>query len=434
MKYIVVALTLSLPASALAAKVGTFVYFEDGKWFEQTVTLDKKGWPKIKSLRAMNHQPRAKSTPLFSLASQELKSETGSTLWAVSNQWDWSWELKFTEWVKAEIDPSWWRVHGLATDCADAILAARWVFARNNGLPMANRLGAGNWFTQRSVKTEWETLPTAPEWFNDQKFLAALNYLMNFTFTHTLWKDSYPVAVNTSSILPGGYYLSLHGNTGHTQFVYKVGVATSDVPLTTLNSTVPRDKRDLMEFLFLETSTTENRSGFVRMRWPVWTADQVDLVPPEQMPNFSREQYAANFVRHPHNNFWQEVFYRLDPAADYNRILLKIAKQLKDMFLARITVVDQGYKVCSASPCAKGSADYEAWSTPSRDERIYETITIFDQITSLTMPGSDVRAVLHQQVLNLNGYDYTVLDLMGSWRMQVYSSDPNDPPSVRWGL
>lgn len=416
------------------AKSNTLTYFEDGKWFEQTISFDKKGWPKMERLRVSNHEPRAKGAAIFSLASSELKSETGSTLWQVTNQWDWSWELKFTEWVKTEIDPSWWRVHGLATDCADAIISARWVFARNNGLPMANRIGSGNWVTHRSVKPEWETLPTAPEWYNDQKFLAALEYVLNFTFTHTLWKDSYPVAVNTSSILPGGYYLSLHGNTGHTQFVFKIGSAANDVPLTTLNSTVPRDKRDLMEFLFLENGNSENSSGFLRMRWPVWTADQVDLVPAAQMPNYSREQYAADFVQYPHNNFWQEVFYRLDPRADYNRILLKIAKQLKDMFTARISVVEQGYKVCHATPCAKGSADFEAWSTPSRDERILETITIFDQITSLTMPGSDVREVLHQDVLNLNGNQYSVLDLMGSWRMQVYSSDPNDPPAVRWGL
>lgn len=416
------------------AKANTLIYFEDGKWFEQTISFDKNGWPKTERVRISDHQPRATPVGIFTLASSELRSESGTTLWNVTNQWDWSWELKFTEWVKAEIDPSWWRVHGLATDCADAIIAARWVFARNNALPMANRLGSGNWFTQRSVKAEWETLPTAPEWFNDQRFLAALNYLMNFTFTHTLWKDSYPVAVNTASILPGGYYLSLHGNTGHTQFVYQIGQGASDVPLTTLNSTVPREKRDLMEFLFLEAATSEDSSGFVRMRWPVWNADVVDLAPAAQMPHYSLEQYASDFVKYPHNNFWQEVFFKLDPSADYNRILLKIAKQLKDMFTARISIVEQGYKVCHAAPCAKGSADFEAWSTPSRDERIFETISIFDQISSMTMPGSDVRAILHQTVLTLNGYDYSVRDLMGSWRMQVYSSDPNDPPSVRWGL
>jgi hypothetical protein len=416
------------------AKSATLVYFENGKWVEQSVSIDKRGWPKINHLRISNHEPRIKAVPLFSMQSEELKSETGDTLWKVTNSWDWNWELKFSEWVKAEIDASWWKKYGLATDCADAILTARWVFARNNGLPAANRLGTGAWFTHRSVKIEWETLPTAPEWFNDQKFLAALNYLMNHTFTHTLWKDSYPVAVNTSTILPGGYYLSLHENTGHTQFIYKVGSSSNDIPLTTLNSTVPRAVRDLMEFLFLENSSDESGSGFVRMRWPVWTADQVDLVSPELMPKYSREQFAADFIRSPRSLFWQEVFQRLNPNADYDRIALKIAKQIKDMFIARVAVVEQGYKVCHAQPCAKNSPEYNAWSTPSRDQRLLETIEIFDQICSMIIPSLEVRDVVHSAAFTMNNREYSVSELMGSWRLQIYSSDPNDPPEARWGF
>jgi hypothetical protein len=425
---------LLLAGFGASAKSGTFIYFEDGKWIEQSVSIDKHGWPKTNKLKTSNHQPRAKSVPLFSMQNAELKSETGDTLWTVTGSWDWNWELKFTEWVKAEIDAGWWKKHGLATDCADAILTARWVFARNNGLPAANRLGTGAWFTHRSVKTEWETLPTAPEWFNDQKFLAALNYLMNHTFTHTLWKDSYPVAVNTSAVLPGGYYLSLHENTGHTQFIYKIGSTPDDVPLITLNSTVPREVRDLMEFLFLENSNAEDRSGFVRMRWPVWSGEQVDLVPAERMPNYSLEQFAADFIQPSRSAFWQEVFQRLSPHANYDRIALKVAKQIKDMFVARAAVVEQGYKVCHANPCAKNSPDYDAWSTPSRDERLLETIAIFDQLCGMIMPGWEVREVVHSVALTLNDREYTVSELMGTWRMEVYSSDPNDSPEARWGL
>lgn len=418
------------------AKSWTFVYSENGRWRQQNISLDKNGWPRIEQDLVTHKKPAAfaTATPLFSVQKNELKNDDGATLWPVTHQWDWEWELKYTEWVKNEINASWWKDHGIVTDCADALISARWIFARVHGLPTANHLTTGAYFTERSVKPEWENLPTDPDWTKDRRFLTALEYLLQFTFTHTLWQDSYPVAINADSLLPGGYHLDLHDNTGHTQFIYKVGTHPDEVPMTTLNSTTPRELRDLFEFIFLEDTSASSGDGFVRMRWPIRTGDQVDLVPAEQMPHYSLEQFDPNFIQSPRTMFWQEVFYRLDPNADYNVIAVKVANELLDLFQERVKIVEDGFRVCGTQHCAPGSPAYEAWSTPSRDLRILQTISILNSILSMVTSSGDIHQVLATRVLNLNGRDWTVNDLIEIWNAGTFSSDPNDTPEKRWGL
>lgn len=283
------------------------------------------------------------------------------------------------------------------------------------------------------MNPEWETLPTAPEWYNDQRFLAAINYLLDHTFTETLWKDSYPVAINTSALLVGGYHLHLHDGTGHTQLIFKIGTHKDEVPMTTLNSTTPRAVRDLFEFVFLSNDVDQNSAGFLRMRWPIFTGDQVDLVPAEQMPQYSLEQFDPAFIHQPRSAFYEEVFARINPDADYNLIAKKVAIQIRDMYRERVKVVEQGYKICQAKHCDKGSPDYEAWSTPSRDQRILETIDILNVLFNMVTDGSEIHEVLGTVILTLNDRDDSVNDLMDIWRAGSYSSDPNDSPERRWG-
>ncbi len=419
------------------AKSTTFLYSENNKWIQDTISIDGRGWPRLDRRNIFASKPTSlkPSAQFFSLQNKELTGEAGLTLWPVTNEWNWNWELKYTEWVKTEIDASWWKKHNIPTDCADVILSARWIFARINGLPAANRLISGAWFTQNSVKPGWENLPTAPEWYNDQRFLTALNFLLNQTFTHSLWIDSYPVEINATALLPGGYHLQIHDDTGHTQFIYKVGTQPDEVPMLTLNSTVPREVRDLMEFIFMVSANDPKAEAFLRMRWPKWdSSGQVDLVAPDQMPHYSLEQFAPDFIRSPRDSFWKEVFYRLNPRADYNRITLKVLQQIMDMFKARVQIVEDGYRICHATPCAAGTKAYDAWSTPSRDNRILESIYNYEILLSEVTSSADLRRLLGSTVLTMDGYDHTLSEFIQIWLATGYSSDPNDAPHRRWGL
>lgn len=419
----------------------TFVFAENQTWQSHTLALDKHGWPRIVATRlfknkesasAFTAQVRPVKNPPF--ASVPLRNKNGLTLWTVTHQWDWNWEVKYADWVRTVLNPRWWKENGIATDCADVVYSARWIFARNHGLPMANHLITGHILSHESVRPDWENLATATDWQKDQRFLAALDYLLSQAFTHSLWRDSYPVAINTSAIIPGGYHLYIDQETGHTQFIYQVGRTASDLPLLTLNSTVPRELRDLMEWVFFESYADINSRGFVRMRWPVFQNGRVSFVAPSAMPYFSNEQFAANFIRGGRETFWREVYYRLNPSADFDLIAQKVVQQVVDQFKARVPVVERGYNECSLSPCLPGTLRYDAWSTPSRDHRLGETIAIFDSLSSMITSWSAVGRIMRTPILVWDGYQYNGADFMSKWRAVQFTSDPNDTPPVRWGI
>ncbi len=361
-----------------------------------------------------------------------LKGASGQSLWTVTQEWSWDWELKYAQWIKDEIDRDWWLKNNLATDCADVAYSARWIFARNNGLPMANRLASGQWFTQDSVKPEWARLPTGTDWQKDKRFLAALNYMLDFVFTHTLWNDSYPIAITPESLIPGAYHLSLHSRSGHTQFVYRVGLNRDEVPVLTLNSTVPRAVRELAEYIFFGQVADVATNAFLRMRWPVSVNGQPGLKDPGTMPFFSTEQFDSNFVQSPRSAFWEEVFYRLNPGADFNAVALKTARQIVDLIKARIEIVEEGYLACRATLCPAGSAEFEVWSTPSRDARIKATIESYDKLSQFISRWDLISPILEAEILSQDKYSFSVAQLMSVFRMDLFSSDPNDDLFVRW--
>jgi hypothetical protein len=412
-----------------------FTYGEDDVWITDTVSIDSNGWPEIKKHEVSKSKPLiVQEKQLVPGAGTELRGLAGSTLWTVTEQWNWDWELRYTEWVKTTIDKTFWTKYGIATDCADVAISARWIFARIHGLPAANHLITGHWFTYRSVKPEWENLPTAPEWYNDQKFMAALDYLLSQAFTHTLLEDSYPVAIGAQSILPGGYHLHLFDDTGHTQFIYQVGTAPDQIPIVTLNSTTPREVRDLFEYVFFDRESHAPDWGFMRMRWPVWVDDVVSLVAPQDMPFYSEEQFDRRFIRGPRTEFWEEVFYRLNPQADLDVLLERSLVQVRDLFLARIPVVEKGWEICSQTPCFEGSLEWEAWSTPSRDQRIANSIGVFAALLDQVGGSIQIYSMLHSTVLTLDRNDYDLTDLIEVWDEKAYSSNPNDEIGVRWGV
>lgn len=423
----------------------TFFYGENKKWIIENVSLDAEGWPKLED-RAIYQNADQARVALTSAAAgkvrsrrlpstgEALRGSVGQTLWTVTNEWSWEWELKYSEWVKSEIHRGWWLEHGLATDCADVAYSAKWIFARNNGLPMHNRLASGQWFTQDSVKSSWANLPTHKDWHKDKKFLAALNYLLDHVFTHTLWNDSYPIAITADSLRPGAHHLSIFGDTGHTQLVSQVGQRPDEVPLLTLNSTVPRAKRELAEYIFLNQQADAGSSALLRMRWPDTKNGVIGLKEGADMPLYSVEQFDANFVGSPRRYFWEEVFYRLNPGADFDVIGQKTAGQIVDLLKARVPVVEEGYRVCGAQACPPGSAEWEAWSTPSRDKRIGESIITFYNVRQFVTQPDKIAALLETPIISQEGHTFTASKLIMAFNMGLPSSDPNEDPVLRWGV
>lgn len=359
----------------------------------------------------------------------------GEHLWDVTESWSWAWEERMAEWVRQEVDAQFFVRHNISTDCADVAYALRWIFARMHGLPMRSRLAAGVWLTDATVREKWLTLPHGPTWDQDPRFLAALDYLLNLTYTHTLNADAYPVAIRPGVVLEGGFHLSLFGPSGHTRPITHVArEGESGYPLMILQSTVPRAVRALASDGYWITETPQRgHGGLLRFRWPRASGD--GLIAATDMPNYSDEQYTSEF-RAEASTFYLAVLRRLQPGFSLDTLVSQLFESTASALRGRQEIVRDGFAACAQGTCKEGSDGWENWSTPSRDGRIGEQLAELQRL-GWQLPD-DVRARLdermHTPLLTEDGRTYTLEQIRWAWDNKMFSSDPADTPAVRWGL
>lgn len=436
-KIIVLAILVGASAPAWAHQWSA-VYSQNEQWVQETFQRADDGWQDRIKIQYFPRNGLMLPTESFLPQGRELLGlAQNGELWPGKEKWDLAWEERFSKWIAAETDSDFFQKHKIATDCADVQYALRWIFARINGLEMAVRLtGSGDYLTHRSVRNIWAGLPTAKDWFQDQRFLASLNYLLNNTYTHSLMADSYPIKIDRKSIRPGVYHLDLHDSSGHTQVIYRSDDAGDAIlPFLVYQSTTPRAVRELMiDGFWYPMAPKEGKGGLLRMRWPEFAGSKVSLKSPEKMPFFSKEQYDENFVR-AGQTYNQEVYLRLNPKLDMTKVVVEGYKSLQAMFSSRVKVVEEGYQFCSQNPCPEGSSGYEGWSTPSRDKKILSLEKQLQVI--LGRVQGDLNAIgklLREDFLEINGLKYNLAHLLLIWKASVYSSDPRELPAVRWGI
>lgn len=360
------------------------------------------------------------------------------SLWTVTRSWTEQWEQEFENWFRTVFHPAFFVEYNIETDCADAAYIARWIFARQNQLPAAAQLaGSGQLITQDTVRPAWAGLPTHADWWQDQLFLAAINYLADNTYTHTLNKDTYPVAIDSTRVTSGAVYLTISGSSGHTRIFYEFGPSTK---MTLLSSTIPKRVRPLFTENFrVSSNAAQGRGGVVKFLWPYKQANVWRLTEAEDMPGYSLEQYANDFQA-DNEYFYQAVQRRVFPDVverDYHDMLAGVETAVLQIE-QRLQVVQEGYEFCRQNDCAHGSDNYENWSTPSRDGRLYEVIM---QISDLANYSLDPRVqdiwndlLFHRRVSITEGLSLSWSQFLNIIKSKQYSSDPNTSLSRRWGV
>jgi hypothetical protein len=357
-------------------------------------------------------------------------------IWPTTQIWSLDWEKKYSAWISEHLEDEFFVRHQIATDCADVAISLRWIFARINGLPMANSLAAtGRLFTNESMLREWQNLPTSEVWFNDRRFLAALNYVLDNTFTHSFIDDSYPILINSEFLTPGTHHLDLYSDeTGHTMVVNEVNRVTGGLFLSF--STVPREVRSIWtDYFYRETQINNfSRGGFLKIRWPVKVGNSWSLVRRENMPGYSVEQYDDEFMT-GFDYFYEAVEAKIGAITNPAEKVRQSIRMLRDRFLARVDVVKDGYEFCKLNDCSEGTLNYENWSTPGRDSRI---VLLIENIEYL-IEGSDQlqrqwRAFLNNEQLIIEGQPYKMRDVVYSFSYGNYSFIPTDEILTRWGL
>lgn len=450
-------------------KLSIHIYSEDGIWIVEQNKIDVDGLPTPQGRWTFTTKEKAYAYAQENLGISEsqrndqaldqepseelLFSEnlnSGAELWKVTNTWNWGWEIEFAKWMRANLHPDFFQALGIENDCADAYYQARMIFAYENALPVSFRLaGGGAYFTQKTVRPEWKKLKTDADWRKNKQFLKALDYIANTTYTHTLGKDTYPVEMSKEGLIEGTAFLSLGETSGHTLLVNEInlGDATSTrLPMYTLNSTVPKTVRPLYESMFYQSSQPQKSPygnvGFVRFRWPKSSGASA-LVDAKKMPYYSEEQYDPDFVQpvsdeNPeYKDFSITVFRKLNPDFNPSLRITEGLAEIDQMVAARKDVIIEGYAVCKAG-CKEGSADYENWSTPSRDKRIKELLHDLEMYQSALYAIPDVSKswedALTKNIVELDGENYVLSHLKWTFQNSFFSSDPNQTPEIRWGL
>lgn len=426
-------------------------YFESDRFFVDTFRVDADGFQNRLShfdfeseeaafLKFENLSRFLENSPVFQVSKINTNPYSTFKLWEVTQEWNEDWEDRYTVWMKSNLTTNFLYDHKIKTDCADVPVTYRWIFAMMNGLPAGNLLaGSRKLFTQDSAPTDWLRLPTHVNWWENQRFLKALQYLHDNTYTASVFYDMYPVRIDSRAVSAGAVWVI---NGVHTYNIGQVNFNSANW-MKMYSSTVPQEIRKLSVSSFDLTRPVYDESGFQRPRWIKKFDGRWVMVAAQEMPWYSVEQYSEDFAPEA-NLFAPTVYQRLSgKPADPEVWLQGLINNLDRMIYDRIYIVNQGFKACYPNLCPQGSDNYEVHSTPSRDRRLLETIHKIDYFIS-SNPGIDLES---QWQFAQNNWFYRVdhSDQMGSfllsladvvkiWKNNRNSFDPNLSIEARWGV
>lgn len=371
-------------------------------------------------------------------------SKKNGDLWTASNQWSEEWEKKYADWLKEEITEDFYMKYSISTDCADALIGYRWIFARIYSLPVANTVSStGSLFGHFSMRKKWEGLASsrAGAWYEDQLFLQALNYVMDMTSTRTVMNtDGFPVSITKKGLQAGSFIVSQTNGSGHmrtiTQNYYD---DPSSLPIFTYSSTAPREVRPLYKEAFIDQAWPIRKTReIMAFRWPVVSRNSWTLKAKESDPRYSQEQFDAS-LQGKYYSFVQFVLSRVHPDYDPNSLVTTGVTDIVNYTNIRIKIVRDGYAYCRNHDCRQGTQAWEDWSTPNRDAKyllkyneIEDLVRTFDPM----YPGlyTNWKDSLDSTIVDVEGYPLTLTKLRSLFERKLISSNPSDPILKRWGL
>ena len=368
------------------------------------------------------------STPCFSQTLNESPDqiwETGDRRWTVEE------EHRFEKWVEETITEDFFIRYKIPTDCADAVYAIRWIYARVAHLPAAATTRDGEWIGHWS--TDWKDLPTHPEWHKDARFRAALLYLFPKTWTGTLPLDTYPVRISPDSVTPGTLFLVTESHTGIISHVFLDGGHTH--PLQTWESALPVKVQKLsMRYFFSPKPESDARSGLVKFRWPVSENGEWKYLPVEGHPFYSEEQYRSDFCK-GHADFVEAVAKRIDPT-DYTPMekIVKVIGTITRFLRERVSIVLAGYGACRYGGCPEASELWEIHTTLGRDGMIISLMDHLSQIIELNHLDQEIAKAM-MEAIPIDISEKHAVTLYHVYQNHLwFSPHPEDSIEARWGL
>lgn len=364
-----------------------------------------------------------------------------SPLWSpIKNEWSIEDEKKFADWFKKNASTNLAVGSGLEFDCADYALLGRWIYAHDNKLPMLNSLaGSGKLFGHFSESKKWSTLPTDADWKKDERFKAAMRYLFDSTYTHSVFNDLYPIKINTEFVTPGSVILTLRsGNTGHTQVIYDVGFQSycGAECISVLYGNEPSSEYAYKTQADIRYHAS-NSGGFLKWRWPILKSGKWKLVAKSSMPGYSLEQYenADMSFDEFHAHIYEKLGFKIAP---YKKAY-SLAKSLYNDLNDRLVTTLQGTVFCHYQYCDPLGLPFDQYSTPSKDKRFREkrdqllrlvdTLPEREKIDLMSLFKTDIFFGRNTVPVKYSDYIFNINGISDKM-----SSDPSVTYAQRWGL
>jgi hypothetical protein len=365
-----------------------------------------------------------------------------ASVWDATAAWDDAAETRYSIWIQRSFTETFflegdWA--GIETDCADAVYGARLIYSFQNGLPFS--LSATD-KRLSNASTEFDSIvnPVA-------RVRAFLAYVNNRTWTGTLAKHTYSIAISRASIVPGAIWLK----PGHVETVRDVRDSGA---VELRGSWLPSAIRRMITVTQLGHVPRKATHGFRRWIWP-----QNLTKPMAAQPGFDDRQMVlvdspkptvlndgSVAQESPPKATALELYYDVSRFESAVQLSLSLkpeaprerAERLGADFCAllksRSQVVRAGYEFSLQAGRCMTEKEYYAYSTPSRDSNLRRVViglglefgNNLNQVQELL---SKCEPVQISDTESVAAYDFfrhlLTLD---------YSSNPHETPAARFGL
>jgi hypothetical protein len=361
-----------------------------------------------------------------------LTPHTAQPLWVpVKDAWTQADEDAYSTWF-AQQDENFDSGTGLLGDCADMGLLFRWVYARNNLLPIANTMaGSGKLFGHFSGSTAWDQLATNADWKKDERFKAALRYLFDNTYTRTVVSDIFPTFVNNQYVRPGSMFMIIRPDDGHTQTIANIDPTQG---ITTFWGNEPAAEDIYSSGIIIET---QNKMTIGMWRQVRKTSDgsSWELTPSDQMPGYSLEQFQQTFNDDQSYNDWLNQAVGVQ-VSDEN-LMYDYAQALGNNADRRLQITIDSIPNCVATSCATNSEAYSNYSTPDLDARLASEQKLIAALIQKIGPQSQTVLNFYDELKSplIQGTNLTLLSMVQDPSVIAsFSSDPHASFEARWGI
>ena len=395
-----------------------------------------------------------------SLRGEDLPDD--GAVWRVgSNRWNEDWETQYANFITNNVNPDFMEELQIATDCTDAVITIRAIFARIHSLPFVlldqnQRL--------RFDSTAFKNSPTVTDWTEenwkenlkkDLRFNLFLTQIKNDIGSVNLPESEYPKRIHSltdptqlsESILPG----TIFQYPEHTSFLARLNASDPYFPLTEYSSTSGEIVRMLNVYSTPMIRNAAPERGVVGFRWPVNCGGGFVLAPEKNMPDYSLEQYSLDLNGLSLGSYLESIAPGTRTAPDQHLVSLKL-REIKAMIIRRLDLISESNALLAKNKNAfksKITTIYQQYSTNDLD------VAIFDQFSDLEKrieSNSDLISY-YQNLLNkvlfikisdslTIPYESFRNSLFAQYEKdgnkiaspQIVGADPNDSVEKRWGL